>query len=132
MISPKCAKVGLRFMNYQQRGAKCTKLGLISEDGMRFIDISANYLLPRTLLSYLQNRNDVQVLENSLPQLEEHDVTSDIRLKPIINPSKIISVGSPFIDRDKTTENCPSLRYIPSSALITSKAKTISLPPKVS
>ncbi|KAH8311823.1 hypothetical protein KR044_008197 [Drosophila immigrans] len=91
---PKC-----RFMQYIRAGDTTKRLGMVSENGSKMIELSNMTCASPDMLQFIQQRYCMDSLLDSAQFMEVTDVMNDLRLlPPIETPGKIIGVTSNYYD----------------------------------
>ncbi|KAH8407034.1 hypothetical protein KR222_004335 [Zaprionus bogoriensis] len=91
---PKC-----RFVQYMRPGSNSKHLGMVSENGVKIIELSDTTCAATDMVQFIQQRYCMESLLDSAQFMEVQDVKPDLRLlPPIQTPSKIIGVAYNYQD----------------------------------
>ncbi|XP_064552829.1 fumarylacetoacetate hydrolase domain-containing protein 2A [Drosophila montana] len=91
---PKC-----RFMQYIRSGDTNKRLGMVSENGSKMIELSSKTCASPDMVNFIQQRYCMKSLISSAQFMEVDDVKQDLKLlPPIDSPGKIIGVGCNYYD----------------------------------
>lgn len=91
---PKC-----RFMQYLHPGDTEKRLGMVSENGTKMIELSARTCAAPDMMGFIHQRYCMRSLLDSTKYMDVDDVKPDLRLlPPLDSPGKIIGVGCNYYD----------------------------------
>ncbi|TDG52282.1 hypothetical protein AWZ03_001112 [Drosophila navojoa] len=91
---PKC-----RFMQYVRAGDTDKRLGMVSENGSKMIELSGKTCAAPDMISFIHQKYCMKSLMESAKYMDVEDVKPDLRLlPPIDSPGKIIGVGCNYYD----------------------------------
>ncbi|KAH8379766.1 hypothetical protein KR009_007063 [Drosophila setifemur] len=92
---PKC-----RFMQYRRANERLTRLGMVSEDGSKMVELSNLTCASRNMQDFIRQRYPMDSLLESVQYMKVEDVDAvGIRLLPPIQaPGKIIAVDCNYVD----------------------------------
>ncbi|KAH8398658.1 hypothetical protein KR215_008923 [Drosophila sulfurigaster] len=91
---PKC-----RFMQYIRAGDTVKRLGMVSENGSKMIELSSMTCASPEMMQFIQQRYCMDSLLDSSQFMDVNDVMDDLRLLPPLEaPGKIIGVTSNYYD----------------------------------
>lgn len=93
-LSAISSSVTLRFIQFKRQNNPCYKLGIVSEDGSCFMDLSGQCMFPPKFVSFLKSNYCLDELHKSLKLLRSECVSDNIKLfAPIINPEKVLAIN---------------------------------------
>ncbi|EDW94385.1 fumarylacetoacetate hydrolase domain-containing protein 2A [Drosophila yakuba] len=94
-VLPKC-----RFMQYRRANEQVKRLGMVSEDGNKMVELSSMTCAAPNMMDFIQQRYCMVSLLDSVQFMKIEDVDAvDLRLlPPIDSPGKIIGVDCNYVD----------------------------------
>lgn len=94
---PRC-----RFFQYSRSGDNSKHLGMVSENGVKYIDLSSVSCAASDMIQFIQQKYCMENLLESTQYMDVNDVKDDVRLlPPIQSPGKIIGVKHNYPDSCK-------------------------------
>ncbi|XP_022216933.2 fumarylacetoacetate hydrolase domain-containing protein 2 [Drosophila obscura] len=89
----------LRFMQYQRPHDAVKRLGVVSDDGSKMVELSINTCADDDMVKFIRQRYCMNTLLDNLQYLKVRDVYKDLRLLPPIgDPCKIVGVQNNYAD----------------------------------
>jgi len=94
-VLPKC-----RFMQYRRANEHLRRLGMVSEDGNKMVELSSVTCAAANMMDFIQQRYCMVSLLDSVQYMTVEDVDAvDLRLlPPIESPGKIIGIDCNYVD----------------------------------
>lgn len=96
----------MRFIQFQRKDSEGRRthgqsLGLLSEDGTEFADLS-KHSLPGTFKQFIETPSHLETVESNLNSLQWESVNEEISLlPPVSEPEKIICIGLNYLGHCK-------------------------------
>lgn len=85
----------MRFIQFQRNQNSNTLLGVISNDGSKFVDISSVY--PSDMIEFIKANVPISDIEKQIESLKWEEVRSVKLLAPVRNPEKIVCIGLNYL-----------------------------------
>lgn len=105
--TPKC-----RFIQYTRSGDSSKHIGMVSENGIKFIDLTDVSCVASDMIQFIQQKYCMDNLLDNTKYMEVHDIKADLKLLPPIQvPGKIIGVAHNY--RDNCEEENHSIPKVP-------------------
>lgn len=105
--TPKC-----RFIQFTRAGDSSKHIGMVSENGVKFIDLTDVSCVASDMIQFIQQKYCMDNLLDNTKYMEVHDIKADLRLLPPIQvPGKIIGVAHNY--RDNCEEENQSIPRVP-------------------
>lgn len=89
----------MRFIQYKRRDEPATRLGIISEDGGKMVDLSALCPHLKDMIGFIKaGPNGMQKIQEKSSEFKWDAVTDNIEiLAPVSNPEKIVCIGLNYL-----------------------------------
>ncbi|BFF96956.1 fumarylacetoacetate hydrolase domain-containing protein 2A [Drosophila madeirensis] len=89
----------LRFMQYERPHDPVKRLGLVSDDGSKMVELSTSTCAANDMVTFIRQRYCMDSLLDRLQFMQVRDVYKDLRLlPPIDDPCKILVVQNNYVD----------------------------------
>lgn len=88
----------MRFIQFQREEEKTKRLGVLSEDGQSFRDLSNHADIPNDMIEFIQSNVPLSDVEAKL-QASKWEAVNDkvLMLAPVSNPEKIVCIGLNYL-----------------------------------
>lgn len=88
----------MRFIQFRRRNENANRLGVVSENGINFADLTAQTSHPADMIQFIASQPCIADLEKQIQSLKWECVEEDIQLlPPVTNPEKIICIGLNYL-----------------------------------
>lgn len=89
----------MRFIQYKRKDEPATRLGIISEDGGKIVDLSALCPHMKDMIGFIKaGPNGMQKIQEKSSEFKWDNVTDNIEiLAPVSNPEKIVCIGLNYL-----------------------------------
>ncbi|EDV94401.1 fumarylacetoacetate hydrolase domain-containing protein 2 [Drosophila grimshawi] len=96
-----------RFIQYMRSGNATKRLGMVSENGSKMIELSSRTCASPDMVQFIQQRYCMSSLLDSIQFMDVDNVSPDlILLPPIHSPGKIIGVSCNYYDSCSERREC--------------------------
>lgn len=85
----------MRFIQFQRNQNSKSGLGVISNDGTKFVDLSDAY--PSSMIEFIQANVPLSELEKRIESLKWEQIGGVKLLAPVSNPEKIVCIGLNYL-----------------------------------
>lgn len=98
----------MRFIQFKLRNDPALRLGVVSEDGTRYADLTAQSAYPKNMIDFIRADPSVEELIKKIECLKWDCVDENLCLfPPVPNPEKIICIGLNYADHCKEQNKEP-------------------------
>lgn len=92
------SKTAMRFIQFRRKNEKANRLGIVSENGINYADLTAQTNHPSDMIDFIKSQPSIGELEKQIQCLKWECVEDDIELlPPVTNPEKIICIGLNYL-----------------------------------
>jgi len=85
----------MRFIQFQRNQNNQSGLGVISQDGSKFVDISDSY--PNDMVEFIKSNVPLSDIEKKVESLKWEDIKDVKLLAPVTKPEKIVCIGLNYL-----------------------------------
>lgn len=91
-------KTAMRFIQFRRKNEKVNRLGIVSENGVNFADLTSQTGHPNDMIDFIKSQPSMAELEKQIECLKWECVEEDIELlPPVTNPEKIVCIGLNYL-----------------------------------
>lgn len=88
----------MKFIQFQRKGEQSSGLGVLSENGESFADLSANGKAPNDLIQFIKSNGTLNDMRKLIQSANYEPINDDVQLlAPITNPEKIVCIGLNYL-----------------------------------
>ncbi|GBP97645.1 Fumarylacetoacetate hydrolase domain-containing protein 2 [Eumeta japonica] len=89
----------MRFVQFLRKNDKRTRLGVVSEDGTKIVELSSGSCIANDMRGFISQNYSLSELQQKLENAKTEEMNDNFTLlPPITNPDKIICIGLNYRD----------------------------------
>lgn len=88
----------MRFIQFQRKGDKSSRLGVLSEDGQTFVDLTAQGNVPSDMIEFIKSAVPLSDVEAQVKAAKWEAISDNVLLlAPVTQPEKIVCIGLNYL-----------------------------------
>lgn len=88
----------MRFIQFQRNGEQSTRLGVLSEDGQNFVDLSAQGNVPNDMIEFIKSNVSLADVDAKVKAGKWESLNDKVLLlAPVSKPEKVVCIGLNYL-----------------------------------
>lgn len=88
----------MRFVQFCRKNDTNGRIGIVSEDGTKLIDLSGQSCCPNDMINFIKAGPSIDEIDGKMSSFKSETITDEILLlPPVTNPEKIICIGLNYL-----------------------------------